>query len=49
MDVPLAMYRDEIEAYKEAMCRECAAECEEAKKKRTKGLQHMCCRPFVLK
>jgi hypothetical protein len=32
MDVPLAMYRDEIEAYKEAMCRECAAECEEAKK-----------------
>ena len=31
MDVPLAMYRDEIEAYKEAMCCEFAAECEDEK------------------
>jgi hypothetical protein len=29
MDVPLAMYRDEIEAYKEAMCCEFASQDDE--------------------
>jgi hypothetical protein len=29
MDIPLAMYRDEIEAYKEAMCCEFASQSEE--------------------
>ncbi|WP_462324789.1 hypothetical protein [Desulfoplanes sp.] len=32
MDVPLAMYRDEIETYKEAMCCEFAAECGDEEK-----------------